>query len=179
MTQLAAVDADASAGEANALDGWRTRSRGTLTSYRHFLKTEITLTTDSTPSRHASQSVLLVDDDAFSQELISEMLQALGVTDIHRASTGRHALRTLDSLPSPPDFLICDIFMPDMDGIELLSELGKSGYAGGIVLISGLDMTMMAIARDVAIADGLKLLGALTKPIRQAVLAKTLGISGI
>lgn len=136
----------------------------------------MTLTDLSTPCGHPCRSVLVVDDDAFSQELISEMLQALGVGVIHQANSGRLALRTLETLPSPPDVLICDIFMPDMDGIELLSELGKSGYAGGIVLISGLDMTMMAIARDVAIADGLNLLGALTKPIPQATLAKILGI---
>jgi CheY-like chemotaxis protein len=131
-------------------------------------------TATATPSAPRSKLALVVDDDSFSQELFSEMLMALGVGDIHTASTGRIALRTLASMPRTPDVLICDVFMPDMDGIEFLSELAKKGYQGGIILVSGLDISMMAIAQEVALADGLKLLGAYTKPVPQNVLAQAL-----
>lgn len=131
-------------------------------------------TTSATPPPASPTLALVVDDDSFSQELFSEMLMALGVSDIHTASSGRIALRTLASLPRPPDVLICDVFMPDMDGIEFMAELGKKGYQGGIILVSGLDITMMAIAQEVALADGLKLLGAYTKPVPQGVLEQAL-----
>ena len=133
-------------------------------------------TTLATPLPNASKLVLIVDDDAFSQELFSEMLMTLGVTDIHTASNGRVGLRTLAALPRPPDFLICDVFMPDMDGIEFLGELTKKGFQGGIILVSGQDITMMSIAQEVAIADGLKMLGAYTKPVPMAILAEVLAV---
>lgn len=131
-----------------------------------------TLNTLSSPD--SSRMALVVDDDSFSREFFSEILMALGVGDIRTASGGRIALRTLASLPRPPDVLICDVFMPDMDGIEFLSELAKNGYQGGIILVSGLDITVMAIAQEVAIANGLKLLGAYTKPVPRSVLAQAL-----
>ena len=133
----------------------------------------------STPkSAHASKLVLIVDDDPFSQELFSEMLMSLGVTDVHTAGNGRVGLRTLAALPRQPDFLICDVFMPDMDGIEFLEALTKNGYQGGIILVSGQDITMMAIAQQVAVADGLKMIGAYTKPVSIAVLAEALASLG-
>jgi CheY-like chemotaxis protein len=130
--------------------------------------------TQATASSNATKLVLIVDDDSFSQELFSEMLRTLGITDIHTASNGRAGLRTLAALARAPDFLICDIFMPDMDGIEFLGELTKNGYAGGIILVSGQDITMMAIAQQLAVADGHKMLGAYTKPVPIAILADAL-----
>jgi CheY-like chemotaxis protein len=135
-------------------------------------------TTSTTKSAHASKLVLIVDDDPFSQELFSEMLMSLGVTDIHTARNGRIGLRTLAALPRPPDFLICDVFMPDMDGIEFLDQLTKNSYQGGILLVSGQDITMMAIAQQVAVADGLNMIGAYTKPVPIAVFTEALAALG-
>jgi CheY-like chemotaxis protein len=137
---------------------------------------DMSKTTLATPLPNASKLVLIVDDDSFSQELFSEMLMTLGVTDIHTASNGRVGLRTLAALPRHPDLLICDVFMPDMDGIEFTGELAKKGYQGGLILVSGQDITMMSIAQDVAISDGLKMLGAYTKPVPMAILAEVLAV---
>ncbi len=121
-----------------------------------------------------SKRVLIVDDDPFSQELLSGSLKELGIEDVHTADNGRNALRAMATLAEPPDYLICDIFMPDMDGLEFLAELAKLDFQGGVVLVSGQDITMMAIAQQVALEDGLKLLGAFTKPVPFAHLAQAL-----
>jgi CheY-like chemotaxis protein len=118
--------------------------------------------------------VLIVDDDTFSQKLLSAMLAKLGITNIHTAINGLIGLRTLAALPRPPDVVICDVFMPDMDGIEFLGELTNKGYQGGIILVSGQDISMMAIAQQVAVADGLNILGAYTKPVSVDMLAEAL-----
>ena len=89
-----------------------------------------------------------------------------------------YRLRALAALPRQPDFLICDVFMPDMDGIEFLDQLTKNNYQGGIILVSGQDITMMAIAQQVAVADGLKMIGAFTKPVSIARLTEALADPG-
>jgi CheY-like chemotaxis protein len=123
---------------------------------------------------NAAALVMVVDDDAFSQEFFTEMLTDLGITEIHCASNGRMALKTLAALPRPPVLLICDVFMPDMDGIEFLDQLSQKGYPGGVMLVSGQDASMMAIAQQVALDNGLKMLGAYTKPVSAAVLVDVL-----
>ena len=70
-------------------------------------------------------TALVVDDDPFSQQLLCEMLVQDGLFEVHCASDGHHALRTLTDMASPPDLLICDVYMPNMDGIEFLRELGR------------------------------------------------------
>lgn len=123
---------------------------------------------------NATLLVMVVDDDDFSREFLSEMLTELGVRDIHCAADGHQALKALKTLPRYPDFLVCDIFMPDLDGIEFLAELAKTGYRGSIMLVSGEDASMMSIAQEVALANGLQLVGAHTKPVAMDVLAQAL-----
>lgn len=122
------------------------------------------------------RSALLVDDDEFSREVLGEMLESLGFTDIQRSTGGRGALNALAKMPNSPDVLICDVYMPDMDGVEFLEQLGKLHYAKSVILVSGAQSDMLSIVQDVARADGVKVLGALRKPLRIEILANTLGI---
>lgn len=121
-------------------------------------------------------TVLLVDDDEFLRELMFEMLSQLGVTVVHQAGNGREALAVLDELTQPPEFLICDIYMPDMDGIEFVSELARLHYAGGLILLSGVNPETLQLARDIAVGEGIRLVGAFVKPVRPEDLAQALGI---
>ena len=107
-------------------------------------------------------SVLIVDDDAFSREVLQEMLAAEGIVDIQMADNGRSALRALAAMGSPPELLICDVFMPDMDGIEFMSELAQHQYPGDVVLVTGVDVSTLSLARDIACGQGIRLLGSFT-----------------
>jgi response regulator of citrate/malate metabolism len=124
----------------------------------------------------AGRSVLIVDDDTFFHAVLGQMLAVLGIDTIHTASNGNEALRVLKALPRPTDYLICDVFMPDMDGIEFLDVLAQKKYAGHVVLVSGMNMDMMVVARDVAVGNGLNVLGAFVKPVKADVLAHVLGL---
>ena len=124
----------------------------------------------------AAMAVLVVDDDEFSQQIIVGILEELGIGDVHIAGDGREGLRALAQMPRTPDFLICDLFMPDMDGIEFLAQLGKQGYKGGIILVTGGDVSMMAIARELAFADGLRMMATFVKPLNHVALAQVMGV---
>ncbi len=65
--------------------------------------------------------ILVVDDSAIDRMIISNML---GDFDVMDASNGIEAIRMIDEEPDI-DLVILDLFMPEMDGFELLERLGS------------------------------------------------------
>ena len=59
--------------------------------------------------------VLLLDDDVFMLDVLSDMLEQMGPFDIRCESHSEQALSALKQ--HQPDLLICDLSMPDIDGI--------------------------------------------------------------
>ena len=108
---------------------------------------------------------MVVDDDEISRDILAEFLAGMHIEDVHLAKDGRDALRTLATLPRPVDYVIVDVFMPNMDGIEFLIALAQLQFKGWIVLASSMNIEVLAIARQVAIDSNLNLLATLTKPI--------------
>ncbi len=78
------------------------------------------------------------------------------------------------ALPTPLDYLICDIFMPDMDGIEFIVQLVARRYAGGLILVSGGDAEVLGMTKTVAEKNGLRVRGAFKKPLYATELAQAL-----
>jgi CheY-like chemotaxis protein len=127
-----------------------------------------------TATTTASQTVLVVDDDEITRDVMQEMLHQAGVTNVHLAADGRKALRALATLAQAPDLLICDIYMPDMDGFEFLMALSKMKYSGRIMLVSGVSAENLALARDIAQGTGLSLAGVHIKPLPMETLRMAL-----
>ncbi|HEX8611897.1 MAG TPA: response regulator [Telluria sp.] len=129
--------------------------------------------------------VLLLDDDHFMLELLTDMLADMGSGDsgggarfeVRTESDARRALASLAL--DPPALLICDLSMPDMDGIEFMQAAAAAAFGGGVMLLSGMDSGVRKAAERLARAHGLNVLGAFKKPISapelQAALAPLLG----
>jgi CheY-like chemotaxis protein len=107
--------------------------------------------------------VLLLDDDNFTLEIMADMLANIGDYDIHCETDAKRALATLAS--ERPGLLICDLSMPDMDGIEFMHAAAEAGFQGSVMLLSGMDAGVRKSAERLARAHGLKVLGAWQKPI--------------
>lgn len=118
--------------------------------------------------------VLVIDDEETSQAVARQALLHIGVRHIVVVGDGEAAVRVLDRLREPPDFVICDIFMPESDGIEMVNALVARHYAGGLVLVTGGDSQYLVIAKRVARFHGLRLLATLTKPLSAQALAQAL-----
>jgi CheY-like chemotaxis protein len=108
---------------------------------------------------------LLVDDDAFMCELILATLEAIGVSDVKSAGSGQAGLDLLKNHDNGFDLVMCDLYMPDMDGIEFLSHAKEDGFEGNIILFSGVSREMLEQAGRLANAKQIKILGCLEKPI--------------
>ena len=78
--------------------------------------------------------VLVVDDDADIREVVRRVITKLGhkVWDV---ADGNEALRLLET--SPVDLIISDIYMAEMDGMELLVRIQQLELDVPVVVISG------------------------------------------
>ncbi len=90
----------------------------------------------------AMEKVLIVDDDAAVRETIGGVLRDEGFI-ISTASSGEEAEKQLST--ERPDLVLVDVWMPDMDGIELLSRIKGSGSDMPVILVSGHGSVEMAV----------------------------------
>ncbi|MCB1935686.1 MAG: EAL domain-containing response regulator [Nitrosomonas sp.] len=118
--------------------------------------------------------VLLLDDDQFILDFVSELLRDLGVDEVLVAQDGMAGLNVLSEQVADIDLLICDIEMPEMDGIEFLRNIASQNYCGNIALFSGIDADLLRAAERFAKVSGLRVLGTLSKPVSLGALATIL-----
>ena len=81
-----------------------------------------------------AKNILIVDDIDAVRKALALILEDEGY-NILQASNGLEALNLLDNLDI--DLIITDILMPEMDGIELVTEVNAKFPHQKIILISG------------------------------------------
>jgi putative two-component system response regulator len=97
-------------------------------------------------------SVLIVDDIALNVRLIEALLVADGYS-IRTASDGAEALRIVRA--EPPDLVLMDVMMPDIDGFEACSAIKQNPRTRliPVVLVTALDDTASRLRGIEAGAD--------------------------
>ena len=90
----------------------------------------------SVVNRHAKvgqgQRVLVVEDDEATQELVQKHLTKEG-WQVVATSNGREALERLTQ--GPPDLVLLDLMMPEMDGFEFLEAFRKQPGCAQITVV--------------------------------------------
>lgn len=81
-------------------------------------------------------SVLVVDDDAKITSFLRRSL-ALEGYQVVVANSGAEALRVVAE--SPPDLLILDVMMPDLDGLEVCRRIRAAGEEFPILMLTAKD----------------------------------------
>lgn len=82
----------------------------------------------------AIETILVVDDDARVTRSVETVLRDEGFT-VMVATGGEEALRVVES--TIPDLVLLDVWMPDLDGIEVLRRLRERRPGLPVVVISG------------------------------------------
>ena len=75
---------------------------------------------ETLPQQLLEMNILIVDDDADSQELLALILAETGA-NVTRAASASEALALLNQ--SQPNLIISDIAMPDTDGYSLIQKI--------------------------------------------------------
>jgi len=117
------------------------------------------------------RSALVVDDDLVVLQQVKAILDALGVAEVITAVNGVEATRVLFERASEIEVLICDLSMPEMDGVELIRRFDETGFKGGLILISGADEKIINTVNKLAVLQGVRVLGQLQKPVSAAQIA--------
>lgn len=128
------------------------------------------------PSPTSGYTVLVVDDDEISLDVARELLLLIGVARVHVAlggALGLNALRQLERV----DMVVVDIYMPDMDGIEFISELVSCRYGGKVIMVSAGDGDTLSMAQEIAQGQGIEVVAAMAKPLKKAHLAQAMGFA--
>lgn len=132
----------------------------------------------------ADLEVMVVEDHELQRALLAEFLGRIGVRGIRQAANGREALRQLDGGgQAAPDVIVCDLEMPEMDGVEFLREVAARKLARGVIIVSSHDSSVMRSVEVMAAASGLPVLGYLKKPFGpdrlRALLARDLSAAQV
>ncbi|MGB7444403.1 MAG: response regulator [Coleofasciculaceae cyanobacterium] len=113
----------------------------TKNKFRHLLLERSTTTTHAPPEREdrdidASEdfkgSILIVDDLSENLRFLNEILANQGYK-VRCVTNGKMALRTIRN--TPPDVILLDIKMPDMDGYQVCSSLKGNAETADIPII--------------------------------------------
>lgn len=79
------------------------------------------------------KTVFVVDDMQIDRELVSENLIKSGFSVV-KFSNGEEVVRAVEV--SKPVAVVADVFMPELNGLEMIRQLRRGGYDGLIIAMS-------------------------------------------
>jgi EAL domain-containing protein (putative c-di-GMP-specific phosphodiesterase class I)/CheY-like chemotaxis protein len=118
--------------------------------------------------------VLVIDDQPHVRTAVCDVLRDLGVRDITEAGSGRGALTLVNAPGAHFDLILCDLHMPERDGIEVIRSFAALGVDAAVVIMSVEQERVIEIAGSLASQQGLRMLGTIQKPVTADHLAPIL-----
>lgn len=87
-------------------------------------------------------SAVVVDDVPHIRELFSMFLRDAGIEVVGEGSTGLDAVDCAERLR--PTVILIDLAMPEMDGLQAITEIRRRAPTTQIVVVSGFSASRMA-----------------------------------
>ncbi|EGU37075.1 EAL domain-containing protein [Vibrio ichthyoenteri ATCC 700023] len=112
--------------------------------------------------------ILIVEDDIIQATKLKLSLMALGYHQVVLARDAQSALEICQR--ENIDFIICDINLPDMDGVQFLATLSNYSIEIGVAIHSAMREDVIELTSNMCIAAGFKFVDTITKPHTVAAL---------
>ena len=80
-----------------------------------------------------NKRILLVEDDFMNMKLAQHVLETEGYTVV-KAATGQEALQKIKA--NPPDLILMDLQLPDIDGLTLVRILRAKAMTRDITILA-------------------------------------------
>ncbi len=113
-------------------------------------------------------TVLVLEDHPFQRRMLVRVLNGIGGMHVLQAATGDEALALVRH--EAADVVIADLETPGMDGVTFLRMLGTERRGTAVVLTSAHDHAVLRSVDEMARLVGLRVLGAIPKPLSVEVL---------
>lgn len=82
----------------------------------------------------AAKKILVIDDEEYIRDSVIGFLEDFGF-EVTGAENGRIGLEAFDN--RQPDLVLCDLRMPEMDGLEVLASVRRRNSEIPIIIVSG------------------------------------------
>lgn len=118
--------------------------------------------------------LLILDDDDLTGQTIRNVAEFAGMS-VMVTTTPTDFFQTLQDWQ--PTHIALDLVMPEMDGVEVLAELGDMQNSANIIITSGVGEQILQAAARSAAAHGLNVVGILPKPFSPKVFRELLQLA--
>jgi DNA-binding response OmpR family regulator len=106
--------------------------------------------------------LLIIDDEVDFGKFVSRVASALGY-QVEITTRGEDFMAAV--LRVPPDVIILDIVMPQMDGVELIRWLAARRSPARIIVVTGFNPHYAKMVAGLGTAHGILSITTLVKPI--------------
>ena len=119
-------------------------------------------------------TIMVLEDHDFQRRMVLNLLKELGATELLEAANGREAVELLSARAEPVDIILCDLDMPEMDGVQFIGHVAEQQLSLAVVVVSGMDASILNTVETMARAYGLQVLGTIAKPLTRQELSTCL-----
>ncbi|MDG3087856.1 EAL domain-containing response regulator [Vibrio hannami] len=119
------------------------------------------------------KQIMIVEDEPFQRLFVKKIVGSVTKANITVAVDGIDALEQVTQLESI-DVIICDISMPNLDGVELLRALADKNLDPVVILVSAAAPEVISSVREMTYSYGMSKAISLSKPLIRSDVASAL-----
>jgi len=116
-------------------------------------------------------TLIVIDDEPLIGDFVCDTAKQVGFNTLY-FNSGQTLIDSNNK--DQIEIIILDLMMPEIDGIEMIRYIARNMPKVSIILMSGVDTSILHSAQELALEHGLNFLGVLQKPFHPSRLCQIL-----